>query len=290
MPATRSRKITRSQSAMEYLMTYGWAILIIAVVLGVLFQLGIFSGSSLTPKAQPGSCEVQRLLGQASLEGLCQGQLPQFVAQFSSSYIYLGQLPGFPTGKPVPQITFAAWIKTTTTSFESIEGLRGAAFEIGRSGQLFFHGCSPADEAINVNTNIDLSNGAWHFIALSYNYPGNSLIGFVDGYSANTAINPTEASISSPNTAMIGNDVCDSGPDFTGSMADMQMYNASLSANELQALYQEGIGGTPVRIQNLIGWWPLNGNANDYSGNNNNGQINGQVSFNSTWSSAYTAP
>ncbi|MCL5430439.1 MAG: hypothetical protein M1504_03095 [Candidatus Marsarchaeota archaeon] len=36
----------RSQSAMEYLMTYGWAILIIAVVLGVLFQLGVFNGSN----------------------------------------------------------------------------------------------------------------------------------------------------------------------------------------------------------------------------------------------------
>ncbi len=37
----------RAQSAMEYLMTYGWAILIIAVVLGALFSLGVFSGSSL---------------------------------------------------------------------------------------------------------------------------------------------------------------------------------------------------------------------------------------------------
>ena len=34
----------RLQSAMEYLMTYGWAILIIAVVLGALFALGIFNG------------------------------------------------------------------------------------------------------------------------------------------------------------------------------------------------------------------------------------------------------
>jgi hypothetical protein len=32
---------------MEYLMTYGWAILIIAVVLGALFSLGVFSGTSL---------------------------------------------------------------------------------------------------------------------------------------------------------------------------------------------------------------------------------------------------
>ncbi len=36
----------RLQSAMEYLMTYGWAILIIAVVLGVLYYLGIFNGAA----------------------------------------------------------------------------------------------------------------------------------------------------------------------------------------------------------------------------------------------------
>lgn len=35
----------RAQSAIEYLMTYGWAVLIIAVILGILFQLGIFGGS-----------------------------------------------------------------------------------------------------------------------------------------------------------------------------------------------------------------------------------------------------
>jgi hypothetical protein len=42
-----NKKTFKAQSAMEYLMTYGWAILIIAVVLGALFSLGVFSGSSL---------------------------------------------------------------------------------------------------------------------------------------------------------------------------------------------------------------------------------------------------
>ncbi len=36
----------KAQSAMEYLMTYGWAILIIAVVIAVLFALGVFNGSA----------------------------------------------------------------------------------------------------------------------------------------------------------------------------------------------------------------------------------------------------
>ncbi len=40
----------KAQSAMEYLMTYGWAILIIAVVLGALYSLGVFNGSSFLPQ------------------------------------------------------------------------------------------------------------------------------------------------------------------------------------------------------------------------------------------------
>ncbi|HIH50538.1 MAG: hypothetical protein ABSE71_05245 [Candidatus Micrarchaeaceae archaeon] len=43
----KNMKRHKAQSAMEYLMTYGWAILIIAVVLGALFSLGVFSGNSI---------------------------------------------------------------------------------------------------------------------------------------------------------------------------------------------------------------------------------------------------
>ena len=42
----------RLQSAMEYLMTYGWAILILAVVLVSLAYLGVFNSAT----AQPNVC------------------------------------------------------------------------------------------------------------------------------------------------------------------------------------------------------------------------------------------
>ena len=53
--ANKKFKLLKAQSAMEYLMTYGWAILIIAVVLGALFQLGVFSGASLVGTSCIGS-------------------------------------------------------------------------------------------------------------------------------------------------------------------------------------------------------------------------------------------
>src|SRR5487761_2342245 len=87
----------KAQSAMEYLMTYGWAILIVAVVLAAFFYLGVFSGANLAPRAQPGSCKVLRPNGPGTttfinLAGVCTGQLPQFVAQFNgqSSYVNVG--------------------------------------------------------------------------------------------------------------------------------------------------------------------------------------------------------
>ncbi len=46
---------SKSQSAMEYLMTYGWSILIIAVVIIALFALGVFNGGNTLPT----SCVAQ---------------------------------------------------------------------------------------------------------------------------------------------------------------------------------------------------------------------------------------
>lgn len=40
---------TRAQSAMEYLTTYGWAILIIAALMAVLYSLNLFNPSSFAP-------------------------------------------------------------------------------------------------------------------------------------------------------------------------------------------------------------------------------------------------
>ncbi len=41
----------KAQSAMEYLMTYGWAILIVIVVIAALYLMGVF-----TPKSPGGTC------------------------------------------------------------------------------------------------------------------------------------------------------------------------------------------------------------------------------------------
>lgn len=49
----------KGQGAMEYLMTYGWAILIVIVVGGVLYYYGVFSPGTLVGETKTGFGEVE---------------------------------------------------------------------------------------------------------------------------------------------------------------------------------------------------------------------------------------
>ena len=56
-----------------------------------------------------------------------------------------------------------------------------------------------------------------------------------------------------------------------GKIANVQLYDTALSSTQIKTLYEEGYAGIPVTTNGLVAWLPLDGNANDYSGNNNNG-------------------
>jgi hypothetical protein len=68
---------------------------------------------------------------------------------------------------------------------------------------------------------------------------------------------------------------------FNGSMVNIQIYNTTLSPQQVKYLYSEGLYGAPIANAGIVAWWPLDGNANDYSGNGNNGQAS-TVSWNAT--------
>jgi len=282
----------KAQSAMEYLMTYGWAILIISVVLAALFQLGVFNPMTFAPKAPPGSCQVFRPNGPyttsfINLEGICSGEIPQYVAQFNgqNSYISISSGPIL-NYKPV---TLSAWVYPNSRNnlgFILINCTRTST--ICGSYLRWYYGYA-FDGAI--------SNSSSYF-DLIYGGPTNSWSYVVETYDGNTQKLYINGDLVASNTLSItpkvtkGMDIGSSvwyGQNFNGSIANVQIYNTSLSANEIQALYLEGIGGAPIDLQHLVAWWPLNGNANDYSGNGNNGQIN-NVNFVSNWYNGYTPP
>ena len=294
-------KHRRAQSAMEYLMTYGWAILIIAVVLGALFQLGVFNANNFAPKAPPGACQVFRPNGPGTtsfinLEGICNDELPQYVAQFDgTSPITVPSIPELPSGNQPRTLT--AWFFVPSSSSDSYNGVVGIS---GPSAEtmftVFVGGSTVAVDAWGSSNQggggNNLQIGSYEFVAAVYNSTNYNLIGYT-GYggalhsfiAGNVILNFPQVSSTYP--LLIGDRA--NTPVLTGDVANVQLYNTPLSANEIQALYQEGIGGAPIDLQNLVGWWPLNGNANDYSGNGNNG-VPSNVVFVSNWWSGYTPP
>ncbi len=271
---------------MEYLMTYGWAILIIAVVLGALFGLGFFNAANLAPKIAAGGCTVQRPNGPGTTsyintEGTCNNELPQYTAQFpvgGTGNIMITNLQA--TSTTGDTVTFWMYLRTTPTSTPSPAFSFGSGNYIGLGGSYFGPGGTyGATPSTLFNT--------WSFIALSFTGTAGNTIEYVNGVPVGTGSSPA---FSVGPTAYIGGyGTVGSGDTFNGLIGNVQLYNTSLSGNQITALYQEGLGGVPLNLRFLVAWWQLNGNANDYGGNQYNGAPSG-VTFTSGWTTGYTAP
>ncbi len=274
----------KSQSAMEYLMTYGWAILIIAIVMAALFSLGIFNPYTFSPKASPGSCQVIRTGAAVSLIGTCTGQIPESVASFpyySVGSINLGYTPLYVNNlnQYLTALTITYWVKPRKPYV--LVGFQTSTY----APPCFITGCT-VPNGITVYTPSTPKNNVWSFISLTLLSSGSAIM-YLNG---------------NPGTAVSWNGITHISSFYmlgyfpsaeshsNASMANVQMYNTSLSGADIQSLYKEGIGGAPININNLVGWWPLNGNGKDYSGNGNNAEVNENVTFESHWYGGYTAP
>lgn len=294
-------KRKRAQSAMEYLTTYGWAILIIAVILVAFFALGVFNGNAYSPKAQPGSCSITRnQYGGASESGVCTNEMPEFVAQFGGTendYIEISNQITINVNQY--GYTVSAWIYTTKFDSSDAQAIfKGvsnnyAAFGLslnspGQDGICGWVDGICGSSVCGSETLVDPNQwyfvtGVW-FVGTTYAaiYVNGKFIGNCAG-----ATNPYSGT-SQPEIAS-GPDVNGYNTAFQGYISNVQIYDSALSANDISALYQEGIGGPPINLQSIMGWWPLNGNSNDYSGYGNDGTP-ANIVYSSNWYSSYAQP
>jgi hypothetical protein len=286
---------------MEYLMTYGWAILIIAVVLGALFQLGVFSTSSFAPRAPPGACQVFRPSGagttqNVNLVGVCTGQQPQYVGVFNGQGGYVGVSSGAYLNMP-NSLTVSAWVNFNyldyaggTGSLQAVAG-KGYPDQVAPNAGWWFY----YDNRANKNTfpytcfgnsaggysgggnnfgtySYNFNAGRWYHLAITVGSSTARL--YINGVQLGADLALSNLVLSDPTRNL---EIARPVTGFNGLIADVQIYNATLASDQIQAIYLEGIGGPPTKLQNLVGWWPLNGDAKDYSGNNNNGAASSVV-------------
>jgi serine/threonine protein kinase len=200
----------------------------------------------------------------------------------NDDYVSLGQNTAFALPD---RISISVWVKTTDDSgwifarwndrnlhFQSY-GLKIN----NKAPQLWLNGLGKMDDFSLASDKTSFGEGQWHQIVATWDRAGgsdNTKI-YVDG-----SLNCQKTSPSSFLTiplipAQIGGGVGLLGSSyFKGSIDDIRIYSRALTDKEIAALYnlekpKDGLE------KGLVAYYPFNGNANDESGNGNDGEMRG---------------
>ena len=133
---------------------------------------------------------------------------------------------------------------------------------------------------------INLNTGVWYDVVAVQSGVGVTPAFYVNGVQDTTTLIASGGTVSGRNTQPLEIGMLGSGLwYFDGIISNAQVYGTALSASQVQSIYQRGVSGLPISNAGLTGWWPLQGDTNDYA-NFNTGYNNG-VTF---VSKNYTAP
>jgi len=126
------------------------------------------------------------------------------------------------------------------------------------------------------------NNNNWYHIVVTYN---KSIVKFYINGALSDSTQLTTSTPSTTHPVIIGTTTSKVDNFFKGKIDDLGIWNRALEYSEIIDLYNASSCGTilATRAQvpgylptdSLKGWWPFNGNANDESGNGNNGTVNG---------------
>jgi uncharacterized repeat protein (TIGR02543 family) len=275
------------------------------IVYGNIVETANFQKSSNT-------CQVYRPNGPGTTtfintEGVCNNAQPQYVAQFNgkSSVVNISNTPS--TTLTGNTMTVTGWIYTNNVStiyniqtshppmsqeyFGSWSGVGDDwIFDMYISafgGYPTLEIANTSNAHFSVSGTRALSPKTWYFLTDSLN--GKTMSIYVNGVlvtSSNNFVGTLLPFSTGACQYSIGAKECGGSLKFNGLISNIQIYNTSFTPSQILQLYYKGIGGDPLVLNSLVGWWPLNGNANDYSGNLNNG-VSTNLVYNSTWSSEY---
>jgi hypothetical protein len=228
-----------------------------------------------------------------AMNGGAYWSIPLYVSGFdgASGYVATSYLQN-----SITAYTVSAWIKSTSPGGvieEDRVANSGNSLTLGfgpssgcgaqSSGQVYF--CDESNGVgIGVNSVAVVNDGKWHMLTGTWGaLSGGAVLKsqfsvYIDGQPMNTlkwSVGSDKSPLTGTGGAIIGfhpawNEY------FSGSMSNIQVYNSILSPGQVQMLYRQGIAAPPVS-GNLIGWWPLDGDANDYSGYGGNGTIFGNL-------------
>lgn len=206
---------------------------------------------------------------------------PDYVAGFDGATSYVA-VPTSSSLQLAAQQTWSFWF--LPNSFVNNQRLLGLGVPSASGLEAYINGAQGLTfntMATSCTTVTSIAKNTWYHAALTWD--GTNLKCYLNGMSQNVISSGFSGSMKATNTLFFGTDSFTPAKYFFhGAISDLQVYNIALSPNQIMQLYNGGIGVAPVLTANTVGWWPLNGDSIDYSGNGNNGVIFGNLNFANT--------
>ena len=174
--------------------------------------------------------------------------------------------------------TISAWVKTSATNTDAMSvvvsrGSGPTGLYVQPGNQVTGTYGDSGGGFHNADATCSIKDGQWHHLVMTYDNISKKV--YNDGV---LIAEGTEA------ISLLINGTLEFGRDnpyarfFNGQLDDIAIYSRALSQQEITALYSGNTATTIpsyIPTNGLVGYWPFDGNANDESGNGNNGTING---------------
>ena len=243
------------------------------------------SSASVTPIPGLSNCNTMGQCASSLLSHIYLSNQPLSIGNSGTTTAYFGQSSGCVGNGYVPivvsQLNPNSLSALTISWWENYQSggveihLDSSQSSPGGSGVYCgYNSCPvPTSSIANAPSGITISANNWYFMTLTLTPSGTATL-YTDGQAGTATTWNSVAGL----TGITDFDILgysNGCSDWSaGPISDVQLYNTALSSAQVNQLYNKGITGTPVLASNVIGWWPLNGNTNDYSGNGNNGASN----------------
>ncbi|MCB9762568.1 MAG: hypothetical protein H6739_22405 [Alphaproteobacteria bacterium] len=176
-----------------------------------------------------------------------------------------------PTGDQ-PHSMFC-WMKTPSSARETIfsYGLigarRAASLNVNQTVPSHFQ---PDFYSEFPDSGCAVNDGRWRHVGYSY-HGGGSITIYVDGEAIDRRLSAPVA-IGAGGAGEIGRFVFDAAHYFAGSIAELSVWSRALQTDEVAGVKDHMLSGSE---EDLAGYWPLNGDADDWSGNGGDGTVYG---------------
>jgi len=210
---------------------------------------------------------------QPSLPGTCL----EFQADEEPAYVTMTRVGGELTiGTGLNTWTWQGWLRSTESNVGSVI----ATYDADNRGWQI---ANPPNLQVTVNgvttpaRNINLADGAWHYLTVSWQRQTQQLSIYVDGVVRYQAELPAEGSIPRGGTLSLGATATGANS-FVGFLEEVSLWETVLNTDEIQANQHLPLTG---REPGLLGYWPMEDLGRDQifdrSGNDYHGAPVGQV-------------